>query len=74
MRVGDVIINPYVNKEFRGKPNPMYKSMVSHVGSEYTTCLRIDGCKSKYPTKDAMMWDIVGHVDIEKMILECGGK
>lgn len=70
MKVGDIIKNPYVNKEFNGKPNPMYLSMITHIGSEYTTCLRCDGKKSRYYTRDAKQWEIVNHIDIGGLILE----
>ena len=68
MRIGDVVINPFVNPLFNDKPNPMYKSMITHIGSEYTTCLRIDGKNSKYYTKDVRNWEISHHVDFKKLI------
>ena len=72
MKVGDIVINPYVKKEFNGKPNPMYKSMITHIGSEYTKCLRIDGKQSTYYTRDIKDYEVVAHVDLEKMIIEAG--
>lgn len=69
MKVGDIIINPYVSQEYQGNPNPLYKSMVAHIGTEYTTCLRIDGKRTKYYTRDAKKYEVVGHIDIAKLIL-----
>ena len=71
MKVGDIIINPYVSQEYQyqRKPNPLYKTMVIHIGTEYTTCLRIDGKRVKYYTKDAKKYEVVGHIDIAKLIL-----
>lgn len=69
MNVGDIVINPYVRKEFKGKPNPMYKSMVIHIGKRFTTCLRIDGEICDYETACVTEYEIAGHVDLEQMIL-----
>lgn len=70
MKVGDIIINPYVSKEYKNiGVNPLYKSMIIHIGSEYTTTLRIDGKTSKYYTKDVKEWKVENHVDIRSMIL-----
>lgn len=74
MKIGDIVINPHVNKEFKGKPNPMYKSMVTHIGSEYTKCLRIDGKQSTYYTRDIKKYEVVAHIDIAKMIMESDSK
>lgn len=68
MKIGDVIINPSVRKEFNGKPNPMYKSMVIHKDAKYTTTLRIDGKTSRYYTSDCREWEISHHVDIGTLI------
>lgn len=70
MKIGDIVINPHVKKEFKGKPNPMYKSMIIHIGSEYTKCLRIDGKQSTYYTRDIEKYEVVAHIDIAKMIME----
>lgn len=70
MKAGDVIINPHVSKEFKGKPNPMYKSMVIHIGTEYTTTLRIDGKQSKYYTRDCKGWEVSHHIDFKTCILK----
>lgn len=70
MRVGDVIINPYVSKEFKGEPNPIYKSMIIHIGSKYTTTLRFDGETSEYYTRDCKDWEISHHIDFGTLIKE----
>lgn len=70
MKVGDIIINPYVSKEYKDLGvNPMYKSMIIHIGKEYTTVLRIDGRTSEYFTKDVKEWEVANHVDIRSVIL-----
>jgi hypothetical protein len=69
MQIGDVVINPFVNPLFNGKPNPMYKSMITHIGSEYTTCLRIDGKSSKYYTSDVREWKVSHRVDFKRLIV-----
>ena len=74
MKIGDIVINPYVNKEINGKPNPMYKSMIIHIGSEYTKCLRYDGKQTTYYTSNIKKYEVVAHIDIAKMIMESDKK
>ena len=69
MKVGDIVINPHVREKMNnGRPNPMYKTMVIHIGSEYTKTLRYDGEIARYYTQDAKKWEISHHVDIEKFL------
>lgn len=69
MRIGDIIVNPYVKKDFDTRPNPMYKSMVIHIGKEYTTCLRYDGKQTKYYTKDCENWEVAHSVKLYEIVL-----
>lgn len=68
MKVGDIIINPYVQKDFKTKPNPLYQSMIIHIGKEYTTTLRYDGKTSKYYTRDIKEWEVIGNVNLYELI------
>jgi hypothetical protein len=71
MKVGDIIINPHVREKMdNGRPNPMYKSMVIHIGSEYTRTLRYDGKISKYYTQNVKKWEISHHINLEKFMEE----
>lgn len=68
MKIGDIVINPYVPKDFNTKPNPLYQSMIIHIGKEYTTTLRYDGETSKYYTRDVKEWQIVHNVNLYEVI------
>ena len=69
MKIGDVIINPYVKQEFKGKPNPMYKSMVLSIGTKLTKALRYDGKIIDYYTRDCKDFEVSHHIDISTQIL-----
>lgn len=69
MKIGDIVINPYVSEKSRNTINPMHKSMIIHIGKEYTTCLRYDGCTSKYFTSDVKKWEVIRNIDIRQLIL-----
>lgn len=69
MKVGDIVINPWVSPLYKGQPNPLYQSMVIDIGKSYTKCLRIDGLISEYYTSDVRQWDKAGTVDLERLIL-----
>ena len=70
MRLGTIVKNPYVNKYYSENFNPLYLTMVIHVGSEYTTCLRYDGKLSKYFTRDIRQWEIIDNIAFANMILD----
>lgn len=70
MKIGDVIVNPHVRKNFVNKPNPLYQSMVIHIGKEYTTTLRYDGKTSKYYTREVKEWEVLHNVSLYEMIYE----
>lgn len=63
MKVGDIIINPYVQKT-----NPLYKSMVIYIGTKYTKTLRYDGKTSEYYTRDIREWKVLCNIDLREMI------
>lgn len=69
MRIGDVVINPKEKQELTTKPNPKYKSMVIHIGTEYTTCLRYDGKLTRYYTKDVKDWKVSHNVSLWDIIM-----
>ena len=69
MKVGDIIINPYVREKMNnGRPNPLYKTMVIHIGTEYTRALRYDGEIAEWYTKSVKNWEISHHVNLEKFM------
>lgn len=72
MKVFDVVVNPFVSSYINGKPNPMHKSMIIHIGSEYTKTLRIDGEVTTYYTEDVKLWDVSHSIDIKNLILRGG--
>lgn len=77
MKVGDIVINPYVQKDFSTKPNPLYMSMIINVGSEYTRCLRYDGKVTRYYTDDVKNWQKVKSVNLYELYYhnqECDNK
>lgn len=70
MKVGDIIVNPHVLKDFGTKPNPMYQSMIIHIDKKYTTTLRYDGKTSKYYTREVKEWEVIGNVNLSELILQ----
>lgn len=71
MKVGDVIINPYVKQYLKnGKLNPMYKSMITYIGLQYTLTIRIDGKQTRYYTDDVKHWKVSHHIELERMIYQ----
>lgn len=70
MKVGDVIINPYVCEKFRnGAPNPLHKLMVTHIGMKLTSTIGIDGKIREFFTKDCKDWKKSHHINIAVAIL-----
>lgn len=69
MKVGDLIINPHVSQYFKGNPNPMYKTMVIHIETEYTMALTYEGEVTTWCTKDIRDWKVAGNVAIKQLIL-----
>lgn len=71
MKVGDVVINPFVSEYLKnGKINPNHKVMVVHVGTEYVTCLKCNGHIAKNYMHDIKEWEIVKHVDLTEVIYD----
>lgn len=70
MKVGDIVINPNVSKwvEKDIRPNPLFQSMVIHIGREYTTTLGYDGKQTKYHTKDIKKWTVLDSVNLFAVI------
>lgn len=69
MKIGDIIINPYVEKEYKGKPNPMYKQMVIGVSSGYVSCLTYQGKIVKYYLRDTDSFKVCRNINIKAIIL-----
>lgn len=69
MKIGDLIINPSVSRYFKGKPNPMYKTMVVYIGSPYTKALAHNGEMVTWYTHDAKNWEVAGNVNLKQIIL-----
>lgn len=65
MRVGDIIVNPYVPKEFDGELNAMYATI--YLGNN--TSLDFKGRRHKWgdrvyePREREREWRVIGHHD-----------
>ena len=76
MRVGDIIVNPWVQKEFNGELNPNYATI--YLGNKQ--CLDINGkighfafdTKVNKWDKDEpeREWKVIGHVNLKDAILD----
>lgn len=69
MRVGDVIINPYVSKDFDGKLNPMYATIylgdnksLDYKGRVHTWADRV------YRHDNKNEWRVIGRVNLKRFI------
>lgn len=69
MKKGTVVINPYVLKEFKGKPNPFYATayLTPH------TSLTRNGEVIKW-TDDIRNWQVIGFIDLEQKFDEILGE
>lgn len=68
MKRGDIIVNPWVPKDFDGKLNPLYATI--YLGDNYS--LDYKGRKHtwadkvyKENEKNRTPWKVIGHVDID---------
>ena len=66
MKLGDVVINPYVEKLWYGKPNPMYKTMIIHIGRNEVKTLAFDMTICDFPTHHVSEWKICRNVDFDE--------
>lgn len=71
MRVGDIIVNPWVAKEFDGRLNPNYATI--YIGNNESIDYR--GRKCRWAEKvyeedpDTLRpWEVIGHIDISEII------
>lgn len=70
MKIGDVIINPYVRETFGNTSNPLYKIMVVDIGTKDTLTLGYDGKIRDFPTHDCKNWEVSHHVDLAEIIFK----
>ena len=70
MRRGDIVINPWVSKEYNGKLNPMYATIydrnnttIDYLGRRHTWCDNL----SKPETWERE-WRVIGNFDFQKAI------
>lgn len=75
MKKGTVVINPYVNKTYKGEPNPIYATAYL---SPHKTIGR-DGKIYEW-TDDVRNWQVIGFIDLsledkfdEVLRIECKG-
>ena len=59
MKIGDIILNPYVRES-----SPLRRTMVINIGRLYVKTIRYDGVMCAYRADDVKRWSKVGHADI----------
>ena len=71
MRIGDIIINPWVDKMYDGDLNPMYATI--YLG--HNTSLDYKGTKHRWNTavfkedpRYKSPWKVIGHIDLKFML------
>lgn len=69
MRIGDIIINPYVNKDFDGRLNAMYATIylgdnksLDYKGRVHTWADKV--CRHDNENE----WRVIGHIDLKRII------
>ena len=71
MRVGDIIVNPWVAREFDGRSNPNYATI--YIGNNESIdykgrkCRWADKVYKENPEKHCP-WEVIGHIDISRII------
>ena len=67
IKVGDIVVNPWVSEKFNGKPNPLYATI--YLGRNET--LDFNGKKRQWADKiykenpeRKTPWEVIGHIDI----------
>lgn len=65
MRKGTFVINPYVSKDFFGKPNPNYRTIYLKKSDKYAKCLAYDGTIISYYYEDVITWETDGFIDLK---------
>ena len=73
MRRGDIIVNPWVSRDYFGSLNPMYATI--YLGDNYS--LDYKGRKHTWADKvykenkdKKTPWRVIGHVDIDSWLFE----
>ena len=72
MKVGDIIVNPYVSAEYDGKLNPMYATIylghnysLDYKGRKHTWIDKVYSDKNKHGA-----WKVIGHIDLHEIIYD----
>lgn len=69
MRVGDIIINPYVSKDFDGELNPMYATIYLGDNKSLDYRGRVHTWADKvYRRGNKNEWRVIGHVNLKRII------
>ena len=71
MKIGDIIINPYVSKEYDGKLNPMYATI--YIGDNRSVDYkgRVHRWADKvYKEGNEREWKVVGHCNLYEWMYE----
>ena len=73
MKRGDIIVNPWVSRDYDGRLNPMYATI--YLGNNYS--LDYKGRKHtwvdkvyKENEKQKTPWRVIGHVDIDMWLFQ----
>ena len=71
MRRGDIVVNPWVSKEYNGKLNPLYATIyldgncsLDYMGRQHYWGHPI----YKINEKELTPWEIIGHIDLCEII------
>ena len=69
MKVGDIIINPYVSKDFDGKLNAMYATIYLGDNKSLDYKGRVHTWADKvYRHDNKNEWRVIGHVNLKRII------
>lgn len=73
MKVGDIIVNPWVSEYFNGKLNPNYATIyignnrsIDYKGQKYSWGDKV----YKHNPEEKTPWKVIGHIDIKGIIVE----
>lgn len=70
MKIGDIIINPWVSKEYFGKLNPMYATIYIGDNRSIDYKGRVHRLADKvYKDGNEREWKVVGHCNLYEQII-----
>ena len=69
MKIGDIIINPYVSEDFGGRLNPMYATIYLGDNKSLDYKGRVHTWADKvYRHDNENEWRVIGHVNLKRII------